>query len=318
MPRYDKVVLAVQAQELGFQTGVFEKACRLTEILRFINETSELRDVLALKGGTAINLTMFDLPRLSVDIDLDFAENMPKAETQARRVKIRDIVEKHMIAEGYAKNTKSKSTYILDSLVYSYTNAAGNPDNIKIEINYLLRSHILPMVDATAQIAGIVDPFIVRTLAPLEIFGSKIVALSNRAAARDLYDLNNLVCNKSLGETEIDMLRRCAIFYLAVTGDFSTLGFDVSRIDSITHHKIKIGLSPVLRKAEQFDLMAAGARVRAFINEKMMLSDKETEFIRRFASGRYEPELLFEDSDITRRIESHPMVVWRISHILKK
>jgi hypothetical protein len=47
----------------------------------------------------------------------------------------------------------------------------------------------------------------------------------------------------------------------------------------------------------------------------MTLSDKESAFLRRFASGHYEPELLFEDEKILRRIENHPMAVWRIRHI---
>ena len=39
-----------------------------------------LKESLALKGGTAINLTIFDLPRLSVDIDLDYAKNNSRDE----------------------------------------------------------------------------------------------------------------------------------------------------------------------------------------------------------------------------------------------
>ncbi|GHT83977.1 hypothetical protein FACS18947_0690 [Bacteroidia bacterium] len=78
MPMYDKNVLARKAQELGFNRDAYEKMSRLTEILRFIGNDSELDALLALKGGTAINLTVFNLPRLSVDIDMDFSENLPR------------------------------------------------------------------------------------------------------------------------------------------------------------------------------------------------------------------------------------------------
>lgn len=40
-----------------------------------------MKEHLLLKGGTAINLTIFNLPRLSVDIDLDFVPNLPREET---------------------------------------------------------------------------------------------------------------------------------------------------------------------------------------------------------------------------------------------
>nr|WP_321305846.1 nucleotidyl transferase AbiEii/AbiGii toxin family protein [uncultured Sphaerochaeta sp.] len=39
-----------------------------------------MKNNLALKGGTAINLTIFSLPRLSVDIDLDFTNNCSRAQ----------------------------------------------------------------------------------------------------------------------------------------------------------------------------------------------------------------------------------------------
>ena len=56
---------------------IHSKMVRLTDVLRFIHSEESLRGFLALKGGTAINLTLFDLPRLSVDIDLDMTRNLP-------------------------------------------------------------------------------------------------------------------------------------------------------------------------------------------------------------------------------------------------
>lgn len=60
------------ATESGFVRDTFEKVLRLKEILKFLNEDKSLREHLLLKGGTAINLTVFNLPRLSVDIDMDY------------------------------------------------------------------------------------------------------------------------------------------------------------------------------------------------------------------------------------------------------
>ena len=74
MLQFDRITLGRQARELGFVRDTFEKVCRLTEILSFIEDDPVLSNNLALKGGTAINLTIFDLPRLSVDIDLDFSK----------------------------------------------------------------------------------------------------------------------------------------------------------------------------------------------------------------------------------------------------
>jgi predicted nucleotidyltransferase component of viral defense system len=76
----------MQSRELGFIRDTFEKVCRLTDILKFFESDALLAEVLALKGGTAINLTVFNLPRLSVDTDLDYCRNVSKDEREIMRL----------------------------------------------------------------------------------------------------------------------------------------------------------------------------------------------------------------------------------------
>jgi len=312
---YDKLALGRKAQELGFVRDAFEKMSRLTEILLYLNSESELCPYLALKGGTAINLTVFNLPRLSVDIDLDFCENLTKEETRVQRSRITELLGRHMAAEGYALRDKSKQTYALDSFVYSYTNAAGNPDNIKVEINYILRCHALPTVETMIRVGDVFPAMTIKTLAPVEIFASKIVALFSRAAARDLYDLNNLVYFGLFDEPDLTMLRKCAVFYLAIAGGNKARGFNFANLDGITARTIKTDLSPMIRHEERFDFASAKERVTSFLRELTVLTEKEAAFLERFAAGHYEPQLLFDDPDILSRIERHPMAEWRIQHI---
>ena len=59
------------AKETNFIKDNVEKVMRLADILEFVF-TSKWKGKLALKGGTAINLFYRELPRLSVDIDLDY------------------------------------------------------------------------------------------------------------------------------------------------------------------------------------------------------------------------------------------------------
>ena len=60
------------ADKTNFNKNTCEKVLRLFSILNFIIN-SEIANMVALKGITAINLFLLDLPRLSVDIDLDFS-----------------------------------------------------------------------------------------------------------------------------------------------------------------------------------------------------------------------------------------------------
>ena len=143
MMQYDRMTLGKQAKELGFVRDTFEKVCRLTNILQFLSNDSYVAGKVALKGGTAINLTMMNMPRLSVDIDLDYIGSISKNQMLVEKEEIRKIINRYMIANGYQLSSKSKNYHALDSLVYDYVNSGGVKDNLKIEINYMLRCHIL-------------------------------------------------------------------------------------------------------------------------------------------------------------------------------
>jgi predicted nucleotidyltransferase component of viral defense system len=286
---------------------------RLSEILSFISDDPLLSIALALKGGTAINLTIFNLPRLSVDIDLDYSRNNSKDDMMNERRAVTDILGRYMAADGYELSGKSKTFHSLDSFVYTYTNSAGIRDNIKVEINYSLRSHVLPFTAKPIETTGIFGNFNVLSVAPIEIFASKIVALLTRTAARDLYDINNMVTFGLFDETEAVKLRKCVVFYFTIASDEPPDVFDINRINSLTNYRIRTDLQPVLRKKERFDLIAAQKRVKDYLAELLVLEENERLYLDAFRESKYKPELLFDDADILERIGNHPMALWKTS-----
>ena len=60
MPSYNKQTIFKQAQKFGFIRDTFEKMLRLAEMLKFFSGDPLLSKSLALKGGTAINLIIFN------------------------------------------------------------------------------------------------------------------------------------------------------------------------------------------------------------------------------------------------------------------
>ena len=312
MPQFNKRELDEQAKEYGFIRDTFEKVLRLERILEYVYSQEDLMEHLLLKGGTAINLTVFNLPRLSVDIDLDFIPNLSKEETSTLREEIAVRLKRYMSEEGYILSEGSRFSHSLDSFHYNYINAAGNRDMIKIEINYSMRCHVLPMRVSNASVDLLKSELKVRTLAPEELFGSKIKTLMDRTAARDLYDIHNMIQSGIISESNRDLLRKCALFYHAVgsTGGFQgQISFD--NIDILTFSKIRQTLLPVLRKSERIDLEGMKAEVKTYLKDLLVLTENETEFLHSFELGEYHPELLFDDSDIIRRIENHPMALWK-------
>src|SRR5690349_10124024 len=83
------------ARATGFDPTTLEKVLRLKDLLREFYRHPFLKDRLVLKGGTAINMFLADLPRLSVDIDLNYIgqpdregmlKERPKLERAIRQV----------------------------------------------------------------------------------------------------------------------------------------------------------------------------------------------------------------------------------------
>lgn len=313
MPEWNKLLLGKQAKELGFVRDTYEKVCRLTDILKFFENDALLGNSLALKGGTAINLTIFNLPRLSVDIDLDFSKNVTRDEMMATRSIINDRIEKFMKANGYLLSPKSKQYHALDSFIYEYSNSGGMKDNIKVEINYMLRCHVLETEQRHFESSWEPIGVSVLSVAPIEIFASKIVALINRTAPRDLYDIYNLVKFGLIDESEEPLLRKCVVFYSAIGAESPPFEFQFNMIDQVTQNRIKTDLYPVLRNKDKFDLKTAQMQVKAWLESLLKLEDNEQEFLDAFRNKTYQPELLFESTEIVERIRNHPMALWKCS-----
>ena len=75
-----KKELLREALETGFRPEIMEKVWHLMAILNGISIHPFLKDRLVLKGGPALNLFFFDLPRLSVDIDLNYVGKYSREE----------------------------------------------------------------------------------------------------------------------------------------------------------------------------------------------------------------------------------------------
>lgn len=308
---YDKVYLGNKAKDLGFIRDTLEKATRLYDILRFINTMPLLKTNLALKGGTAINFTMLELPRLSVDIDLDFVNACPKEQMLRQRKLINDIIYKYMMSEGYELSPKTKSPHSLDSFVYRYIGVSGNYDNIKIEINYSLRAHIDQSEMVEAIHPYFTNDFKIHRLSIVEIFASKINALLTRAAARDLYDVYNMIKYHLIKNECLSHLRKSMIFYFAITSKKLDKGFSLQTIDRINNRMIKRDLMPVLSNSDQFNLKKAKTLVKIFLLSLLDFTNNEKKFLEYFVQNRYEPELLFTEDKVLKRIQHHPMALWR-------
>lgn len=89
------------ADETGHQAGTLEKVVRLLDILQEIARDPVLRERLALKGGTALNVFHLGLDRLSVDIDLNYVGALDRAVMEAERPEVEAALSRLLVSQGY-------------------------------------------------------------------------------------------------------------------------------------------------------------------------------------------------------------------------
>jgi predicted nucleotidyltransferase component of viral defense system len=167
-------------------------------------------DTFALKGGTAINLFVRDMPRLSVDLDLVFPDyTLPRDEALQR-----------------INNAIHQSVGRLGKLGFQ-THAPPSADagqtkllvrqgavQVKIEANFVMRGTVEP-VRAASLTPNARDTLRADVEIPVvsleDVYGGKLVAAMDRQHPRDLFDVMQLFEHEGI----TDGIRRAFIVYLA-------------------------------------------------------------------------------------------------------
>jgi hypothetical protein len=166
----------------------------------------------ALKGGTAINLFLNDLPRLSVDIDLVYT-NLEHTERdsalEAIESALRDI---SILLESKLGVTVRPTTS--GSEHESKLFISRGPVLLKVEVNHVFRGAVYPLVTGTlspqAQ-ARFSRALSVPMLDPEEVYASKLVAALDRQHPRDLFDVMLMLAGGGI----TPRMRRAFTVYLA-------------------------------------------------------------------------------------------------------
>lgn len=167
-------------------------------------------DIFVMKGGTAINLFVHQMPRLSVDIDMVYSPlDLPReAALQAINKELAAIATRIATLGVEARLVPSKDLGDTKLIVATATS------QVKIEVNIVFRGTVLPterrqLCARASELFGV--EVTVPILAPDELFASKLVAALDRQHPRDLFDVWQLY--ESGGIT--DGMVECFVVYLA-------------------------------------------------------------------------------------------------------
>lgn len=165
----------------------------------------------ALKGGTAINLFVRDLPRLSVDLDLVIADHSLSRDDALTAVSgalesIRDeLVEEFGMSCELGAMAQGPEVKLF---------VERNRTRIKVEVNHVFRGTILSTENRSlVEVAQ--DIFFtdieLPVLHPDELYGSKLVAAMDRQHPRDLFDVLGLYEKTGLTPEVVE----CFVCYLS-------------------------------------------------------------------------------------------------------
>lgn len=183
------------------------QAALLVRILPFIAD----EQCFALKGGTAINLFLRDMPRLSVDIDLTYLPVAPRAESlaeiDAAMKRIAESARSTSPADDITEQAPLKGEKAVTKLL-----ARGDGVQVKIEVTPVLRGCVYEPKLRTVSPA-VEDAFgfaEINIVSFADLYAGKIVAALDRQHPRDLFDVRDLLAREGIDQA----LRRAFVVYL--------------------------------------------------------------------------------------------------------
>ena len=167
-------------------------------------------DTFALKGGTAINLFVRDMPRLSVDLDLVFPDHTLPREQALKRINeaIRQSVAR-LKKQGFQTHAPASADAGETKLL-----VRQGAIEVKIEVNFVMRGTVHPvrMASLTQKARDTLQADLEIPVVSLEdVYGGKLVAAMDRQHPRDLFDVMQLFAHEGITAA----IRRAFVVYLA-------------------------------------------------------------------------------------------------------
>ncbi|BBG66225.1 hypothetical protein NNO_1522 [Hydrogenimonas sp.] len=172
----------------------FEQVKLLVSILPLIGKES----CFALKGGTAINLFVRDLPRLSVDIDLTYTP------VHDREKSLQEITAALLRIKQYIEEIFPDIEVITNRLQGAETSTRlilkRSGIQIKIEVSPVLRGcvHKPALRSISPEAESVFGTAEMVCLAMEDLYGGKICAALDRQHPRDLFDVHLLLENEGI------------------------------------------------------------------------------------------------------------------------
>lgn len=312
------------AGETALQAGTLEKVIRLLDLLAEIGADPVLKDRVALKGGTALNVFYLKLDRLSVDIDLNYVGALDRETMLAERPEVEGALAQVLEAQGYALRRQAVA-HGGGKWVARYDSALGGGASLEVDLNFMMREPLFGVARRSSVALGDRAPSEALLVDLHEVIAGKLVALIDRNAARDLFDTRRIL---DMADLDWRLIRAAVLAYGAArsadwrAASVQDIGGDLKDL----REKLAICLP-------RGTFRDAGG-MRAWIEETVAICRDRLRILfdwsageRRFLDslidrGEIDPSGLDAPPEVIARIGRMPMLAWKAqnvaAHVAKK
>ena len=273
----------------------------LLQVLPFVSE----ENCFALKGGTAINMFIRDMPRLSVDIDLVY---LPVQDRATSLHEISQALER--IAQNIETHMRKSKVFRLDQREDgSLSKLQVQRENIRIKIETspvmrgtLKESTIKTVSPKVEEMFGFAETQVVHKD---DLYAGKICAALDRQHPRDFFDIRGLLDHEGISDDLMDVF----IVYLISSNQPISKLMQPNRIDISQTFKTQFeGMTIQPVKLETL----IDTREELIQNIHQKLTDQHKEFLLGFKNGDTDWKLLPFDN-----IDKLPSIKWKILNLDK-
>ncbi|MBS0357983.1 MAG: nucleotidyl transferase AbiEii/AbiGii toxin family protein [Proteobacteria bacterium] len=307
--------LRKESEEHGYRAEILEKVYRLLELTDDFMNVPYLRERLALKGGTAINLFCSEhLPRLSVDLDFNYIGSLDRDLMKKEKLEIENIILNICQRRRYQLHRNPRA-HAGGKMVLVFPGILGNKGRLEIDLNYIFRIPLWPIEWRSSP------DWPKRTEISIlnihELAAGKLHALLGREASRDLFDSHRLLTEWLLDRQK---LRLAFTVYAGMEQDHwqrihpDNIKFTVKDIRDKLIPVLQKNISP-FTKADAIESWANQLmqETKAALNAVLPFSEEEKAFLDCLKHhGEIKPEFICADDNFCERVKMHPSLLWRI------
>jgi len=315
--RLSSAALGQAAAETGFSPEPLEKVARLLDLLAKIQTHPFLKGRLVLKGGTALNLFHLSVPRLSVDIDLNYIGGIDRETMLEERPKVEQAVAA-VCGRADLSVRRAPTEHAGGKWRLRYVDVNGRQGNLELDLNFLMR---VPLWSPRSGDSRPLGPFEAKSILINDIHelaAGKLAALFSRAAARDLYDVCRILEGDAL---DPEKLRLAFVVYGGIsrrdwrTVTLKDIGFSESDVSRQLVPVLKAELAPGTGEIASWTREMVET-CRRLCTGLLPFEPPEAEFLEALnGRGDIVPELLTDDVDLQTKIRLQPGLLWKAQNV---